>query len=82
MEQTPPLLGHNHPPLSIDEFLLAEDAPADIEILDALLKRWIDRHPEIAALAARAEKLAANRERSIDFREQPSRCARHCVLES
>lgn len=72
MEQSPPPIGHNYPPLSITEFLSGEDAPSDNEVLEALRERWIKRHPEIATLIARAEGLAANLERLPDTLDERS----------
>lgn len=56
-------IGHNAPPVTLDDILGGENAPSDAEVLAALERRWRSATPEIAALAEKAAALAANKAR-------------------
>ena len=56
-------MGHNAPPISIDDLLNGEEAPSDAAVLDALVRRWTVANPALASLAEKAKKLADNKDR-------------------
>lgn len=56
-------MGHNAPPVTLDDILEGENAPSDADVLAALERRWRAATPEITVLAEKAAALAANKAR-------------------